>query len=124
MQKHSDKDPEYESALVKIITENWRLMQLFLKVVSKLDNNEAAKYCNQARYIKKIIDGSLQEIDLKIVDLSGEVYDAGMAATAINLEDFDSSEILIVEQMIEPLIMSKNGVKKQGLISLVKAVNR
>jgi hypothetical protein len=124
MQKHLDESSKYENILVKIITENWRLMQLFLKVVSKLDNSEAVKYHNQARYLKKIIDDSLQEIDLKIVDLSGEIYDAGIAATAINLEDFDSSEILIIEQMIEPLIMSKNGVKKQGLISLAKAVSK
>jgi hypothetical protein len=124
MQNQLDEISKYENIIIKIVTENWRLMQLFLKIISKLGNSEAMKYYNQVRYLKKVIDDNLQEINLRIVDLVGEFYDAGIAAIPVNLEDFNSNETLIIEQMIEPLIMSKNGVKKQGLISLAKVIDK
>lgn len=110
----------YEEAIIKIVTENWRLMKLFMKVISKLDASDANRYVNQIRYFQKTIVDNLSDVDLKIVNLEGQQYDPGIAATALNIDEFDSEDILIVDQMMEPLIMGPDGIKKQGVINLAR----
>ena len=108
----------YEETIIKIITENWRLMKLFLKVISKLDTSEANRYLNQVRYFQKTIHDSLDEIGMKLVNLEGQAFDSGMAATPLNIDDFEIDDDLLVDLMIEPLIMQDGNIKKQATVTL------
>jgi len=110
----------YEEIIVKIVTENWRLMKLFMKVITKLDASEANRYFNQVRYFQKTIHDSLDEAGMKLVNLEGQFYDAGMAAAPLNTDEFEADDKLIVEQMIEPLIMKDGTIRKQAIINLAK----
>ncbi len=110
----------HEEIIVKIVTENWRLMKLFMKVLTKLDVSEANRYLNQVRYFQKTIHDSLDEVGMKLVNLEGQIFDAGMAATPLNIDEFETDDKLIVEQMIEPLIMKDGTIRKQAIINLVK----
>lgn len=111
---------EYEDTIIKIVTENWRLMKLFMKVLTKLEASEAHRYMNQVRYFQKTINDNLELINLRIVDLEGQLYDPGMAASPLNIDEFDADDKLIVEQMLEPLIMGNEGIKKQATINLMR----
>lgn len=110
----------HEEIIVKIVTENWRLMKLFMKVITKLDASEANRYLNQIRYFQKTIYDSLDEAGMKLVNLEGQFFDAGMAATPLNIDEFETDDKLIVEQMIEPLIMKDGIIRKQAIINLIK----
>lgn len=111
---------DYEYRILNMTVESWRLAKLFLKIINKLDTNETNRYLSQLRYFQKNIENNLEQLNLKIINLEGMPYDIGMAATPINIEDFQQDDILFVEQMIEPLIMGPNGIKKQGTILLAK----
>lgn len=111
---------KYEDLIIKIVTENWRLMKLFMKVITKLDVSEANRYLNQIRYFQKTIHDSLNEAGLKLVNLEGQSFDTGIAATPLNIDEFDAEDRLIVDQMIEPLIMKDGVIRKQAIINLVK----
>jgi hypothetical protein len=43
-----------------------------------------------------------------------------MAASPLNIDDFLPEDKLIVEQMLEPLIMGEDGIKKQATVKLMK----
>src|SRR3546814_14194521 len=43
-----------------------------------------------------------------------------MAASALNLGDFGPDDVLLVAQMVEPVIMGPNGLRKQGTVMLRK----
>jgi hypothetical protein len=43
-----------------------------------------------------------------------------MAASALNIGDFGPHDTLQVEQMLEPIIMGPDGLKKQGTVMLRK----
>jgi molecular chaperone GrpE (heat shock protein) len=85
-----------------------------------LDAGDTAKYVNQLRYFQKKIEDSLDEVGLKVVNLEGQVFDAGMAVSAINIEDFEARDVLVVEQMIEPVIMGGEGLKRSGVVMVRK----
>jgi hypothetical protein len=111
---------QYENTIINMAVENWRLSRLFIKAVSKLDPSETNKYIGQLRYFQKNIETTLDDCNLKIVNIEGQSYDVGMAAVAMNIEDFEESDKLIIESMIEPIIMGIDGIKRQGMVMLRK----
>ena len=62
----------------------------------------------------------MSEAELTIVDLEGILYEPGLAATPLNLDEFNKDDSLIVDQMIEPTIMGPDGLLKMGVITLKK----
>ncbi|SKC83390.1 hypothetical protein SAMN05445504_3617 [Burkholderia sp. CF099] len=109
-----------EQSLIDVAVESWRFSRLFARVVNKLDAGEAGKYVNQLRYFQKKVEESLGSSGLKLVNVEGQPYDPGMAAEALNLGDFGPDDELLVDQMLEPIIMGPNGLRKQGTVMLKK----
>lgn len=54
------------------------------------------------------------------MNIEGQIFDSGMAASALNIGDFGPDDVLVVDHMIEPIIMGTNGLRKQGTVMLKK----
>ena len=113
-------DHDLRQALMDIAVESWRFARLFSITLNKLDAGEATRYANQLRYYSKRLEEALDDVGLKLVNLEGQPYDPGMAATALNVADFGPDDQLIVEQMVEPIVMGVEGVLKAGTVMLRK----
>jgi hypothetical protein len=109
-----------EQSLIDIAVESWRFSRLFARVLNKLDEGEAARYANQLRYFQKKVDEKLDAVELKFVNIEGQSFDTGMAVSALNIGDFEPDDELIVDQMLEPIVMGADGLKKQGTVMLKK----
>src|SRR3546814_6381629 len=72
------------------------------------------RYVNQLRYFQKKLEESLDSSGLRLVNVEGQHYDAGMAPSALNLGDFGPDEVLLVDQKVEPNIVGRNGLRHQG----------
>ena len=107
-------------SLIEVAVESWRFSRLFARVLRKLDAGESGRYLNQLRYFQKKIEENLDSNGLKLVNVEGQRYDVGMAVSALNLGDFGPDDVLLVDQMIEPIIMGPNGLRKQGTVMLRK----
>jgi hypothetical protein len=57
---------------------------------------------------------------MRIVNIEGHPFDTGMAATPLNIEEFNEKDTLIVDQMLEPIIMGSEGLVKTGIVTLRK----
>jgi hypothetical protein len=115
------KNDHLEDSLIDIAVESWRFSRLFARVMNKLDVGEAARYANQLRYFQKKVEENLEAAGLKLVNVEGQPFDAGMAASALNIGDFGPDDTLLVDQMVEPIIMGPAGLRKQGTVMLRKA---
>jgi hypothetical protein len=104
--------------LVEIAVESWRFARLFARVLGKLDAGEAARYGGQLRYFSKRVEECLGAAGLRVVSLEGQPYDPGMAASALNIGDFEPEDDLIVDQMVEPVLMGPDGIVKSGTVML------
>ena len=111
---------QLEESLIDIAVESWRFLRLFSRLITKMDAGEGARYVNQIRYFQKKLEDSLELSGLSIVNVEGQTYDPGMAASALNIGDFGPDDILLVEQMVEPIIMSEAGLRKSGTVMLRK----
>jgi hypothetical protein len=117
-----DKAERLERALTEVAIETWRLSRLLERVVERLDAGEQVRYVGQLRYFTKTVAERLAEVDLKVVSLEGQPFDEGTAASALNIGDFHPDDRLVVDQMLEPIVMGADGLKRQGTVRLRKVV--
>ena len=109
-----------EGSLIDIVIEGWRFARVFTRLINKVDAGESARYINQVRYFQKKLEENLEAGGLKLVNIEGQIFDSGMAASALNIGDFGPDDVLVVDHMIEPIIMGTNGLRKQGTVMLKK----
>jgi len=113
-------DEILERSLIEMAVESWKFSRLFARVVNKLDAGEASRYASQLRYFQKRVEQNLDAAGLKLVDVEGHAFDPGIAASPLNIADFGPEDALLIDQMIEPIIMGPDGLKKQGTVILRK----
>lgn len=109
-----------ENSMVSIATEMFRFQRVFEKAISKLDITEQSKYMSQYGWFSKRVYKALEEADLRVLSLDGQIYDPGMAATPLNIDEFEVDDPLYVVQTLEPIIMQDGRVVKTGTIVLGK----
>ncbi len=118
-----DSHESTKSSLILLVVELWRFLKVFDRLLSKLDAGEKMRYQSQINWYLKKIDEALCAINCKIVNLEGEKYDVGMAATPLNSDDFENTDVenLYVDQMLEPVIIGKDGdIVRMGTMILKK----
>ena len=116
--KMSEINKNLTDSIISIASETFRFQRVFAKAISKLDIEEQNKYSSQFAWFSKKVIKALDEAGLKIVNVDGQLYDPGMAVTPLNIEDFETDDILYVEQTMEPIIMQENAVVKTGTVIL------
>ena len=114
-------DQAFRQAMLDMAIESWRFARLFSRLLDKLDASEAPRFANQLRYFLKRLEENLEATNMRLVNLEGQPFDPGMAAEPLNIADFGPEDILIVEQMIEPVVMGSEGLIKSGTVMLRKA---
>lgn len=107
-------------SVINIAVESWRIGRVFDRMLTKLDAGEQARYQSQLRWFIKKVEESLKDAGLRIVNVEGHRFDPGVAATPLNIEEFDANDALMVDQMLEPIIMGKEGLVKTGTVTLRK----
>ena len=108
------------NSLVDLAIEAWRFQKLFGKALAKLDQTDAARFVNQHRFFLRKIDQSLETAGVRLVNLEGQPYEDGCAAAALNIADFENGDLVIVDQMVEPIIMQHDGLLRAGTVLLRK----
>lgn len=108
-------------SLTNIAVEAWRLERLLQRLLLALDAKEQSRYTSKLRWFVKSTYAALTESGLSLVDYEGHVYDSGIPVTPINLDEFSDADELYISQMIEPVIVDKNGfVVHTGTVALQK----
>ena len=85
-----------ECALIEMAVETWRFARMFGRVVSRLDVGEQTRYATQLRYFSRKVEEHIEAAGLKLVNLWRDSPSTlGMAASAINLADFEPEDMLL-----------------------------
>ena len=107
-------------SLLDVAIESWRFGRLFDRLLLKLDAGEQGRYRGQVRWFQRKLEDSLTDAGMRIVNVEGHAFDPGMAATPLNTEEFSSEDALVVDQMLEPIIMGRDGLVRTGTVTLRK----
>ena len=110
-------------SLLDVAVESWRFGKVFDRLLLKTDAGEQDRYRGQFRWFQRKLEDSLTDAGMRIVNVEGHAFDPGIAATPLNIEEFDSEDALVVDQMLEPIIMGPGGVVRTGTVTLRKVVS-
>ena len=108
-------------AVITLAIESWRISQTFSRLLEKLEPKAQSRYAGQIRWFSKKAGEALGQAQLRLVNIEGQAYDPGMAATALNMDEFSENDALVVDQMLEPIVMGKDGLVRSGTVMLKKA---
>lgn len=107
-------------SVISMAVESWRFGRVFDRLLTKLDAGEQHRYISQFRWFIKKVEEALELAEMRIVNVEGLPFDPGIAATPLNIDEFDAKDVLIVDQMLEPIIMGHEGLVRTGTVILKK----
>ena len=107
-------------SVINMAVESWRIGRVFERMLMKLDIGDQTRYKNQFHWFIKKIEDALEKSGLRIVNIEGHPFDPGMAVKPLNIEEFNENDVLMIDQMLEPIIMGKEGLMKTGTVILRK----
>lgn len=99
------------------ILELYNSPKLFKKLLEHLSPDEQKRYMGQVNWFIKKCNEFIANSGYSFVVPEG-IYDVGIAATPLNLSDFDKEEELLIAQVVEPIVMYRGKVVKSGAILL------
>ncbi len=105
-------------SIAQIAAESWRYEQALSKALRRMDPMDAERFSHQYGYFARRVEQAIAAAGLRVVDYAGQAYDVGLPVQAMNLDDFDEDEALIITQTVEPVIMSEGRVIKTGMVML------
>ncbi len=113
-------EPCASQALVDFAAEHWKLTRTVERCVPGMDPMDADRFLNHFEWYQRKTWAVLEEAGLILVDLTGQEYHPGMAATPLNLEDFPDwpGARFRVGQMVEPIVMERGRIRKAGTVML------
>ena len=115
----SDKRMEAQkTAVINSAIESWRFSKVFERMLGQLDAADTRRYTSQLRFFVKQTEQTLEELGLRVVNVEGLPYDPGMAATPVNIDDFEVDDVLEVNLMLEPILMDGTVLVKTGKVTL------
>ncbi len=104
---------------INFIIESWKFSNTVDKILDKLNESEKKRYKSRLSWYQKQLTNTLNGCGYKFVDMSNSPYDAGMALTPLNIDEFSQKDDLIVDYIIEPIIMdSKGNIVRTGTAML------
>ena len=109
------------SNLADIAAESYRLKGVFSRAVRNAGPGEIRKYMSKFNWFEKKVTAALEDMEMSVVDLTGQKYDPGMAVTPLNLDEFDPDAQLIIDSMMEPVIMQGSRLIRTGTVMLREA---
>ena len=109
---------DHKEVIINLAIESWRFAKVFERGITQLDAARAKRHTSQLQLFLKKTEESLEDVGLRIVNVEGQPYDPGMAATPLNIEDFEPDDHLVVNQMLEPIIMDGGSLAQTGTVTL------
>lgn len=118
---HEPDSQTVAKSLLDIAIESWRFGRVFERVLARLDAGEKGRYQGQFQWFRRKVEESLQSAGMRMVNVEGQPFEPGVAATPVNIADFQEDEALVIDQMLEPIIMGPEGVVRTGIVTLKRA---
>jgi hypothetical protein len=110
-----------DAPFVRLAIEYWRLLKAFEKSLATRADG-VAKEVGQVRYAASKLTALLAEVEMRLVTFDGQRFEPGLPVGAINAEDFEGCDELIIVATVEPTLVLRGEVQSMGRVVLDRAV--
>lgn len=120
MVKGGTNDMNIES-VAHLCVEYWKLAAATEKALNGALSSDGKRLEAQLKFSKRQLEVLLQELGLRLVDFSGELFHPGLAISVDNPGDYEEDEVLVVGKTLEPTVMSDMTVIRLGRVIVAPA---
>jgi hypothetical protein len=107
-------------ALIKLITEYWRLLKLTERAVADTQNETTASVAAQLRYSMSRLTAICAEGGLRLIGYDRETYVPNLPVTVANADETETTGELVIDRTVEPTIIADGQVVAMGKVFLRK----
>ncbi len=107
-----------KNALVKLVTEYWRLLKLTERALGDMQAPKAASLSAQVRYSLNRLQTICAEGGLKLITYDHEVYEPNLPVTIANDDEAANYQNSIIDRTLEPTIICDGQVVAMGKVLL------
>ena len=111
---------DYPVALARIAVEYWRLLRAYDRLRESNVGQDTPRLAAQSRYAAERLESIMGQVGLRLVLFDGQAFQAGLPVEALNADEFDGEEGLIVEFTTEPTILFEGRVISPGKVTLAR----
>lgn len=104
--KNNNSVSEYDAIIADFIVEEYRFCKAFISMINKLYSEERSKYESVLNFHYGKIQELSKRANVAIISFEGKPYDDGLPIKSLNIDDFSKEDSLMIEQTIEPTIIS------------------
>lgn len=97
-------------ASAKLASELWKILRAFERIIPQLPQDQQTRVQAQLRFARSRLDSLLEESGLKLTSFEGHAFEPNLPVTAINADEIESSDDLVVTQTLEPSIVADGQV--------------
>lgn len=121
----SNKNIDDLSVVAEFLIEDFRFTRSYLSIMDKLFLEERKRYESAYNFHANKVEELANKYNLKMaVYKKGDLYDDGYPIVPLNADEFEKDDVLYIEQMIEPIILTVDGkVIRQGTAILGRKEN-
>lgn len=101
-----------------LCVEYWKLAAATEKALRGILASDGKRLEAQLKFSRRQLDVLLQDLELRLVDFSGERFHPGLAVSVDNPGDYEEDEKLVVGKTLEPTVMSDMTVIRLGRVIL------
>ena len=106
-----------EDVITRLAIEYWRLLRAFEKSCG-VGQGASGREAAQVRYAASKLSSIIGEIDMRLVAFDGERFEPGLPVSAINADEFEGEDDLLIAATIEPAVVVRGHVKFMGRVLL------
>lgn len=107
------------SAVAELAVDFWKLLRVSERTMAGLPEEKRTRVAAQLRFSASRLDAHLEALGVSLPSFEGQVFGPELPAVAVNAEDFDGSEdILVVESALEPAVILNGKVIQNARVML------
>lgn len=105
-------------AVAALAVDLWKLLKVSERMLKSLPEDKRKRTGAQLRFSASRLDKHLEALNMSLETFDGHVFGPELPAVAINADDFDSAENLVVESAVEPAVILRDKVIQNARVML------
>ena len=107
-----------DAAAAHMAVDYWKLLRAAERIVLGLPEDKHRRFSAQLRFSEGRLNDHLRAIGVELVTFEGQKFGPELPAVAINADDFDGVEDLLVESAVEPAVIVRDKVLQNDRVML------
>lgn len=114
----SEEEDREETAISDMAIDFWKLLRVSERIMAGLPEERRKRISAQLRFSAGRLDSHLDALGVTLATFEGQNFGPELPAIAVNADEFDNVNALIIESAVEPAVIRNGKVIQNARVML------